>query len=54
MTTYCGCCGRKTGAADWCPDCLPHIATFGPAWERTWFAQHGTRCPFEPRKAVAA
>lgn len=57
---YCGCCGRPTEstANDWCAKCLPHVITEEqgeenlklrglPPWERTWFAQHGTDCPYQ-------
>jgi hypothetical protein len=48
--SYCGCCGREMHPDyDWCLLCRPHVAHAGPAWERTWLAQHGTGCPFQVR-----
>ena len=49
---FCGCCGRPYdyGHDEWCDDCLRgHIDTLAARPEdRTWFAQHGTDCPFQP------
>lgn len=53
MSDYCGCCGREITADDlpgmplWCDDCRPHLAASPHLWDRTWFAQHGTECPFQ-------
>lgn len=47
---YCGCCGRINNGADthFCRDCLAHTLPANQSAEyRTWFAQHGTACPFE-------
>lgn len=45
---WCGCCGRPCAEPWlWCNDCLFHITLEPEALhERTWFAQHGTICPF--------
>ena len=47
---YCGCCGRgfTQGTDLWCMDCLQaHVDTNAHSPENaTWFAQHGTSCPF--------
>ena len=45
---WCGCCGRPCPAPGlWCDDCLFHIR-LGPTslHDQTWYAQHGTICPF--------
>ena len=56
---FCGCCGADLGHSreilQWCEACEAHLApevfpVLGcptPAWDRTWFAQHGTDCPYE-------
>ena len=47
---YCGCCGRPgAGGDDWCVPCREHLLAprFRAPWDRTWYAQHGTACPFE-------
>lgn len=47
---YCGCCGRgiRQGTSDWCMDCLrEHIDTLATRPEEaTFYAQHGSDCPF--------
>lgn len=45
----CGCCGRIISHGNWCSDCLKHISanSRAPMWERTYFAQFQTECPFE-------
>lgn len=48
---YCGCCGNENNSSDvsFCTRCLGHVLPYGagPDHERTWFAQHGTECPYE-------
>lgn len=51
---YCGCCGNEIGNSTrsdplWCRWCKPHIKghTDAPIWERTYFAQHKSDCPFQ-------
>jgi hypothetical protein len=56
---YCGCCGNETGPSmrsdpDWCIHCRSHVlphrdkitGNWTPPWERTWFAQTATDCPY--------
>ena len=45
---WCGCCGRPAPAgARWCWQCLEHVdAEAARAEDATWYAQHGTVCPF--------
>jgi len=59
---YCGCCGNPC-RGEFCLKCRPHIAPqLGSrlhAWERTYFAQHHTDCPFQapafkPREETAS
>lgn len=54
--SYCGCCGREIeqGTDEWCIDCLrQHVDTNAARSEdRTWFAQHGTDCPFTATSAA--
>ncbi len=47
---YCGCCGREVhSSCEWCADCLNHVAHGGlPPWRRTYEAQHGVLCPYQP------
>jgi len=47
---YCGCCGNETDADRlWCDRCEGHVSdAFVSIWDRTYFAQHGTDCPFTP------
>lgn len=46
--SYCGCCGRESGPGEWCRDCRQHLgSSLLPAFERTYFAQHGQSCPFD-------
>lgn len=53
---FCGCCGREMGVGCvrgdslFCEDCYAHIGKVGPAWERTWFGQWGTDCPYQINK----
>jgi len=44
---FCGCCGRPA-VGDWCLECRAHLlSALGRApWDRTYYAQHGTDCPF--------
>lgn len=53
---YCGCCGDEIGAGTrsdplWCDRCKVHVKGPGPygtpAWDRTWFAQTKTDCPYQ-------
>ena len=46
---YCGCCGNEVDADDhiWCAMCRNHVGDRGPLWDRTWFAEHGTPCPYQ-------
>jgi hypothetical protein len=44
---YCGCCGREADAGEWCSDCKEHIDPRKTFWDATYFAQHGTDCPFQ-------
>lgn len=49
---FCGCCGREIKHGEWCLKCSKHLlpASTGLAmWDRTWFAQFGTDCPFQVR-----
>ena len=41
----CGCCARDCWGL-WCDDCVLHVLTRGPLWDRTYFAQFGLPCPF--------
>lgn len=50
---YCGCCGRLSPDYLFCEACHQHVAREGHLWERTWFAQHGTDCPFQESPPVA-
>lgn len=46
-TDVCGCCGRAAVVGQlWCFDCAFHIRAHRDIHERTWYAQHGTICPF--------
>ena len=48
---YCGCCGNEIPYGEWCLRCTQHLLPKGiPDWERTWFAQHGTDCPFQLKR----
>jgi hypothetical protein len=46
---YCGCCGNEVEADDhiWCVPCREHVGGQGSLWDRTWFAKHGTDCPYQ-------
>ena len=52
--SFCGCCGREVrDDLLWCHDCLSHLLPYQdefdhyvPLWDRTWFFQYGTECPF--------
>lgn len=46
---HCGCCGNPIAENDiWCAKCSKpgHLLKRGYLYERTWFAQFGTDCPF--------
>ncbi len=48
-TDHCGCCGVEISADQWCARCKRHLlANHLPPWERTWFAQFGKQCPYDP------
>lgn len=60
---YCGCCGRQLGAGTrtdpmWCADCKKHLIRapwwMYPPWQRTYFAQYGTDCPFHERTPMCS
>jgi len=46
---YCGCCGREytNGDSHFCLDCIGHVSNTRHApWDRTYYAIHGSECPF--------
>lgn len=46
--SHCGCCGESINSGEWCKPCAEHISENQnlPPWDRTYFAQHGSTCPF--------
>jgi hypothetical protein len=53
--SFCGCCGNAAEGDDliiWCVRCQGHVTDRGQPWDRTWFAQHGTDCPYVVNEAT--
>ena len=47
---FCACCGEEIGSfGAYCQECKEHVSWDYnlPAYERTYFGQHGEDCPFQ-------
>lgn len=47
---FCGCCGNEIDESIdrlWCSVCAEHVLSYGPMWERTFYARYKQDCPFQ-------